>query len=89
MQATNEQVAKPPSRGSIEALQSPYDRVNSYPHRGTPANTPVYPDTPALRQLRYSFSHVKFNLILLSTIKAIIKPGSFYFNNATNLKYYI
>lgn len=52
MQASNEQVAKPPSRGSIEALQSPYDRVNSYQHRGTPANAPMYPDTPALRQLR-------------------------------------
>lgn len=53
MQATNEQVAKPPSRSSIEALQSPYDRVNSYQqHRGTPANAPMYPDTPALRQLR-------------------------------------
>lgn len=52
MQVNNEQVAKPPSRSSIEALQSPYDRVNSYQHRGPPANTPMYPDTPALRQLR-------------------------------------
>jgi len=53
MQATNEQVTKPPSRSSIEALHSPYDRVNSYQqHRGTPANAPMYPDTPALRQLR-------------------------------------
>lgn len=52
MQAANEQVVKPPSRSSIETLQSPYDRVNNYPHRGTPANAPMYPDTPALRQLR-------------------------------------
>lgn len=52
MQAPNEQITKPPSRNSIEALQSPYDRVNSYQHRGTPANAPMYPDTPALRQLR-------------------------------------
>lgn len=52
MQATNEQVVKPPSRSSIEAMQSPYDRVNSYQHRGTPSNAPIYPDTPALRQLR-------------------------------------
>lgn len=52
MQVPNEQAVKPPSRGSIEALQSPYDRVNSYQHRGTSANAPMYPDTPALRQLR-------------------------------------
>lgn len=35
---------KPPSRGPIETITSPYDRFTS--RQG-------YPDTPALRQLRY------------------------------------
>jgi len=35
---------KPPSRGPIETITSPYDRFT--PRQG-------YPDTPALRQLRY------------------------------------
>jgi len=34
---------KPPSRGPIETITSPYDRFT--PRQG-------YPDTPALRQLR-------------------------------------
>lgn len=38
-------VIKPPSRGPIETITSPYDRFTA---RGTPYAS----DTPALRQLR-------------------------------------
>lgn len=47
------ETSKPPSRGSLESMPSPYDRFN--PRTG-------YPDTPALRQLRLITSSLNVDL---------------------------